>query len=56
MMKVILVGSDGKNRYLNVPISRQKEDALLERIDAHAGKIDTFNLLTDLLGLLPKNK
>ena len=56
MMKVILVGSDGTRRYLNLPISRQKEEELLERIDAHAGKIGTFNLLTDLLELLPKKK
>jgi len=56
MMKVILVGSDGKRRHLNLPISRQKEEKILQRIDDNSGKIDTFNLLTDLLELLPKGK
>lgn len=56
MMKVILVGSDGVQRYLNLPISRQKEEKILQGIDDNASKIDTFNLLTDLLELLPKRK
>lgn len=56
MMKVILVGSDGTKRYLNVPISRQKEEQILRTIDDNAGKIGAFNLLTEILELLPKNK
>jgi len=56
MMKMILVGSDGTKRYLNLPVSRQKEEKILKRIDDNAGKIDAFNLLTELLNLLPKGK
>lgn len=56
MMKVIVVGSDGKKRYLNVPISHQNEEKILQKIDDNAGNIGTFNLLTDLLDLLPKGK
>jgi hypothetical protein len=56
MMKVIVVGSDGKKRYLNVPVSRQNEEKILQTIDENAGKIGAFNLLTDLLELLPKGQ
>ncbi len=56
MMKLMLVGSDGRTRYLNLPISIEREKKVLKAIDDNAGRIDAFNLLTDLLDLLPKAK
>ena len=56
MMKVIIVGSDGVQRHLNVPISLENEKNILSRIDNNAGRIDTFNLLTYILDLLAKGK